>query len=348
MITLLAAWAAADAAEATSPVRIDADLAVLCGLAEPGPGQAPILSRNIHHPDHSRALDWLEAQLRTISGLQTEREPVLLDGQPEMTNLVATLPCAACETGSPAVVLSAHWDSIASLDPDPWDPSVDAAPGCDDDASGVALVLEVARVMATWTPRFNRPIRFVLFDGEEEGLLGSRAHAATLAEAGDPPWSVISADPIGYNAGGASMVWATWDARSEVLGARFADHAAEVGSPLDLRLVDAELIAGDHRSDHYAFWEQGMEALHLASFPQPVTYHTRDDLRDRVDLAYTSELTRLLAGWVTAEAEPLAEVETPGAACGCGTAGRRVGSPAALLLVLGSRVRRPRGARDLQ
>lgn len=66
------------------------------------------------------------------------------------------------------VVLAAHYDSVAG------------SPGAVDDASGVAVVLEVARVLRRWdAPR--RTIRYAIFDREEDGLLGSKAYVSSLS-----------------------------------------------------------------------------------------------------------------------------------------------------------------------
>lgn len=70
------------------------------------------------------------------------------------------------------VVVCAHLDDMPEAGP---------APGADDNASGSAAVLEAARILSQY--RFDRTLHFVLFTGEEQGLLGSR-HYVTDAQAG--------------------------------------------------------------------------------------------------------------------------------------------------------------------
>ena len=74
--------------------------------------------------------------------------------------------------------MTAHLDSTAAQSL-PYDEATDPAPGADDDASGVAAVLALAEgfaaLAATSPPA--RTLRFVLFNAEEEGLVGSRAYA---------------------------------------------------------------------------------------------------------------------------------------------------------------------------
>jgi carboxypeptidase Q len=77
-------------------------------------------------------------------------------------NVVADLPGTA--SGGEVVLVGAHFDS--------WDP----AQGADDDGSGVAGVLEAARILKSLGVHPRRTIRFAFFSGEEEGCLGSRAY----------------------------------------------------------------------------------------------------------------------------------------------------------------------------
>jgi hypothetical protein len=89
---------------------------------------------------------------------------------------VATLHGSQPESADRVYVVSGHYDSRCS---DPLDAVCDA-PGADDDASGVAAVLELARVMATRD--FDATIVFMAVAGEEQGLFGS-THFAELAKA---------------------------------------------------------------------------------------------------------------------------------------------------------------------
>ena len=73
-------------------------------------------------------------------------------------------------------ILSAHYDSFS------WTTSQVRAPGADDNASGVAAVLEAARVLSACD--FPHSLLFLFFAGEEQGLVGSRAYAAEAASRG--------------------------------------------------------------------------------------------------------------------------------------------------------------------
>ncbi|HYA17414.1 MAG TPA: M20/M25/M40 family metallo-hydrolase [Bryobacteraceae bacterium] len=106
-------------------------------------------------------------------------------------NVVAILPGAV----EPAkqIVVGAHYDSINLKDRRPEAP----APGADDDASGTALVLELARVMSQF--HFRKTIVFVAFGGEEIGLVGSTRFAARAKLNKDQIEAMLNNDVVGSN-----------------------------------------------------------------------------------------------------------------------------------------------------
>ena len=107
----------------------------------------------------------------------------------EIVNVVAELPGATTPERRHYVI--AHYDSRAS---DPLDAESDA-PGANDDASGTALVLELARAMAG--ERLDSTVVFMATAGEEQGLFGARLHAAAQAAAGGDVRAVLSNDVVG-------------------------------------------------------------------------------------------------------------------------------------------------------
>src|SRR5215475_7971925 len=106
-----------------------------------------------------------------------------------ITNVIATLQGTA--TPARYYVVTGHLDSRVT---DVLDFTSDA-PGADDDGSGVAVVLELARVFATH--QFPGTIVFATVDGEEEGLFGSSFMAAQMAAAGNDVQGMFSNDIVG-------------------------------------------------------------------------------------------------------------------------------------------------------
>ena len=113
-----------------------------------------------------------------------------------LTNIVATLPGDLPPGQERYCIVSGHYDSICT---DPTD-AIHDAPGANDDASGVAAVLEMARVMSRY--RFHATIVFLAVAGEEQGLLGSGYFAAQAKQNGWRIESMFTNDIIGGTKGG--------------------------------------------------------------------------------------------------------------------------------------------------
>lgn len=211
------------------------------------------------------------------------------------------------------MVLMAHYDSTASLD-GAWVASVDPAPGADDDASGIAAIVEAARILSAWGPGFERTIRFIGFSAEDVGLVGSYAHVDNLVADGETVHLALAFDPVGHNPGDSDILWFSYDARWVAVADALEALAEEV-IDLDVTGVDQDLIGGDQRSDHYPFWAAGMPALHIGTFPLPPSYHTPEDTLDGVDLVFLTEVAVLASARASEESQPLEE--PAGASCGC-------------------------------
>jgi len=152
---------------------------------------------------HMKTRDWLAAQLKastTAVTLQPFHHHRVGEKDVAMWNIVADF------TGTGAaprekVLLCAHWDSRPFSDHDP-DPAKRKTPidGADDGASGVAVLLEIARQLKAQP--IARDVEIVLFDGEDFGpgiedmLLGSQYYANQLSAA-KPSWGILL-DMIGY------------------------------------------------------------------------------------------------------------------------------------------------------
>ncbi|MBV8153425.1 MAG: M20/M25/M40 family metallo-hydrolase [Candidatus Eremiobacteraeota bacterium] len=150
------------------------------------------------------ARDWIVAQFHTIAASSGGRMSVTLDTyvQPKTprtpravteSSVIATL---RGDDSSRLYIMSSHYDDCDGHCTD----GAGVAPGADDNGSGVAAVLEAARVMAA-TP-FRGTIVFACFDGEELGLWGSDHYARELAKAGAPVLAVLNNDIIANSTGG--------------------------------------------------------------------------------------------------------------------------------------------------
>ena len=113
-----------------------------------------------------------------------------------LTNVVATLKGSQPEAADRIYVVSGHYDSMCNS---PTDAKCDA-PGANDDASGTAAVLEMARVMAKY--EFDATIVFMVVPGEEQGLLGSTHFAETAKQKNWNVDAMFTNDIVGNSLGG--------------------------------------------------------------------------------------------------------------------------------------------------
>ncbi|HKP37724.1 MAG TPA: M28 family metallopeptidase [Pyrinomonadaceae bacterium] len=113
-----------------------------------------------------------------------------------MTNVVATLRGSQPASADRVYVVSGHYDSMCTS---PTDAKCDA-PGANDDASGTAAVLEMARVMAKYN--FDATIVFMTVPGEEQGLLGSTYFAEQAKKNKMDIEAMFTNDIIGNSLGG--------------------------------------------------------------------------------------------------------------------------------------------------
>ncbi len=153
------------------------------------------------------ARDWLYAEFQkaaaqsngrmTVEKQTFEQPKAARVPQPTMlTNIVATLKGTQPESEKRMYVVSGHYDSMCAS---PTDAKCDA-PGANDDASGTAAVLEMARVMAKYS--FDATVVFMTVPGEEQGLLGSTHYAEQAKKNNLDIEAMFTNDIIGSSFGG--------------------------------------------------------------------------------------------------------------------------------------------------
>lgn len=261
------------AVEAVSADRMMRRVRILAGEADwDGPdGPVRIRSRAVGHPDHALAVAYVEAELAAM-GLAPARLPFDARGLPHV-NVEAEIP--GSEPSLPPVLLTAHFDSTAVNTPS-WNVATDPAPGAVDNGSGVAIALEIASILAAaGAASPHRTIRIVLFDGEEDGLLGSRDYAADLAAAAESPACTLNVDMVGWSTPAtAGRFWYVFSEDSRppaAIGIEAVDLFVPSARPIASTFTEAG------HSDHAAFWAHDMCAVGMASFPRMPSNHTVDD-----------------------------------------------------------------------
>jgi Zn-dependent M28 family amino/carboxypeptidase len=237
---------------------------------------------------------YIRERLGTLGPVEEHR---FRSGIDDGTNLILRLP--GRQNGLDPLLVAAHYDGPLN------------SPGADDNATGVAALLELAAQWSSHPPR--RPVWLVAFDQEEWGMLGSAALAADLRAAGQGLGLMVSLEMLGYTAPQQRYPIAAMRA---LYGER-GDFIAVVGN-----IATAPLLPGLARrmgrhvptrvlpvpnggravpdvrlSDHSPFWDAGYNALLITdtSFLRNPHYHCPSDTIDSLDLPFLAAVTEAVA-----------------------------------------------------
>lgn len=198
-------------------------------------------TRNCYQPQSIQAQNWIKEYFESY-GYSVEVMDFYMSGGNASDNIIAT------KTGTKYpeeyVVLGGHYDSYVF--------SGSSAPGADDNASGVAGVMEAARLMANHD--FDRTIIFCAFSGEEYGLYGSEAYADRCAQQNMNILGYFNMDMIGYLQAGSPVHTDVIYPSSALPLAQFYEQVCSVYLP-DFIVEAGALIGGD--SDHTSFNNAG-------------------------------------------------------------------------------------------
>jgi hypothetical protein len=184
--------------------------------------------------------------------------------------------------GAQMIVVCCHMDSTANNE-SMYNKSVDPAPGIDDNCSGVAATLAIARYLAQYRRRLTHTVRFCFFNAEEMGLFGSQAYATSLKNRNTAIKAVINLDMMGYNKDQERIfeihagypdpavrdlclpiadIVKQWAANLGRLGEAQIYKGTRQGGPED---YDRDIFDGAiRRSDHYSFQHHGYPACHIS------------------------------------------------------------------------------------
>jgi hypothetical protein len=181
-------------------------------------------------------------------------------------------------------IMGAHYDDIVSTG-DPFT----VAPGADDNASGVASILEIARVMKVNNYKPSISVKFVAFAAGEFGLLGSADFAAKLKESGRPVRIVINSDMIAAESFPDKLLWAVkvvFHKNSEALS-----KDVNVTSGKYVGLYANSDSTGNNGLDSYPFYRENYKAISFKSNTDDPNNQTPDDIVSNYNFTYCMLVT---------------------------------------------------------
>ena len=260
--------------------------------------------RNTRHPAGLEAArSYLRRELEAM-GHAVVDQPFQVRGRAGL-NLEVVLP--GTKPGRGTLVVGAHYDSVTGT------------PGADDNASAVAVLLEISRELAKRRPK--RTLRIVFYDCEEPphfnyGEMGSQFHAAVMRQSGEKVLGMVCLESVGYftrSADGHALL--PWPVRwiNRVLGQRYIVIVSDMSSarfgfgfvwrfatsgffPFLPAALPVRWVPDIALSDHRSYWEQQFPALMVtdtAHLRNP-HYHQPTDRLATLDLPRMTRLCRQL------------------------------------------------------
>jgi Zn-dependent M28 family amino/carboxypeptidase len=207
-------------------------------------------------------------------------------------NLILNLP-SLNKKNAPPILIGAHYDAVPGT------------PGADDNASGVAALLELAKAFAAQPPK--SPVRLVAFDLEEYGLLGSVAYAEHLKQNKQPLRLMLSLEMLGYcdralntqrYPAGLQYIYPNRGDFIALVGNlttlidlfRLKRNLRRAGTPCEVLPVpqQGKMVRPTRLSDHSPFWDRGYRAIMVTdtAFMRNPHYHQTSDRLETLDLDF--------------------------------------------------------------
>ncbi len=272
---LAARTALAKLAPVVDPARMSATVNFLADEAQEGRG---VGTAGLDRSSDFIAKAFLDAGLQPGGTSGSWFDPWTEEGGPDgkpvtLRNVIGVLPGHDPAFAGQCVVLCAHYDHLGLGWPDVREGQAGKLhPGADDNASGVAVLLEVARILGTEL-KPARTLLFAALSGEEWGLKGSR-HFVKNSTA-QRPFAAVNLDSVGR----------LGEKKLLVLGAGTATEWRHIAMGVGFTTgVESTCVADDPGgSDQVAFHEIGVPAVQLFTGPH-ADYHRPTDVASKVDI----------------------------------------------------------------
>ncbi len=239
--------------------------------------------------------NWLKSELQSVCRGEVYLHNFTRTDQEtdyDLKNIICNLESAHKKNNDQLIIISAHYDSRAQY----INQTNARAPGADDNASGVAAVLELARILSQINLE-NKVIQFVLFSGEEQGQWGSKAYVKHLQTNGTEPDLVMNLDMIGYRSPEIRTVDIEYDLGNKIkTNDMYSKKVAELIKELASEYTNLEAsLSPFGKTDLIPFEAVGSTVigLHDGSSHYNPNYHKISDVPTTLDIEYLTSVTKL-------------------------------------------------------
>ncbi len=264
-------------------------------------------SRAFYANGSREAADYIQQRFEALH-LDTMKQEFTVGGF-ESSNVIAMME--GTDPDTPCFLFGAHYDSENMNAENLTLAETLPAPGADDDASGVATVVELATVLAG--TEIKNTIKFVAFGAEEAGfdqsggLAGSSVFVLAEKANGTAYAGTVIFDMVGYKAGAQNYVMGFVNSASGQLPWAIESAVSEHSLDLVIELVDAPWMA---YSDHYPFWLAGYPSMLMIEELDNTTYaplyphyHTQNDTSDKLSPDQIAEIAKATVAGLVSVAE---------------------------------------------
>ena len=257
------------------------------------------ISRNFFHPEVLDIAASYVAVSMHLNGCTPVDQTYSVQGQ-TFRNVIVTIG----PEDAPRIVVGAHYDVCGDQ------------PGADDNASAVAGLLELARLLAADADKLNYRIDLVAYTLEEPpafhtNSMGSYVHAQSLKESGAEVLGMICLEMIGYFSDEPKSQGYPSGVPSELVPS-VGNFIAIIGRPLDAALAEQVTKGVEHSplpahklllpeetngvdfSDHWSFWKLGFQAVMLTdtAWNRNPNYHKATDTIDTLDFIKMNQVVQ--------------------------------------------------------
>jgi Zn-dependent M28 family amino/carboxypeptidase len=284
------------------PARLEAHVRFLAGLQP---------NRSFMHTDSlAKAEKYIVDQFKEIGFANVELQDVFADGKTYHNVIVRT----GDEKAKDLIVIGAHYDAAGENNP-----------GADDNASGVAVLLELARVFKAERPELKYPVEFVAYTLEEPPFFGGKEmgsvyHADRLKERGQNVVLMLSLETLGYFSNklfsqgfSIPLLYGFYPWAGNFIGivgapadrpiqANFKAAMSANTNVSTLSITAPAIVPGIDYSDHRSYWAHDWPAFMITdtAFLRNDQYHEAGDTPERLDYFKMAEVARGVYGGILA------------------------------------------------
>jgi bacterial leucyl aminopeptidase len=245
--------------------------------------------------DHGvKAANWIKDYVETLAK-NNQRSDVTVytisTGSYKQPSVVAKIGTSS----APGIVIGAHMDTLSG--------SFSKKPGADDDGSGTVTVLEVARTLLSSGMTFNKPIYFMWYAAEEQGLVGSGYVVSEFKKKNIPVDAVIHFDLTGYAYRNESTLWLIKDYTNKELTS-YLEKLINTYVKQPVKYTACGYACSDHAS-----WTKGG---FIAAMPAEAAFensnpsiHSSQDTLEKLTLSHMTDYAKLGTAFVVELAQPV-------------------------------------------